>query len=166
MEGALSQIGSVQFSRDSHRERQFAGAIRKILDAFRGRAAAAHSRDSSDRLQRANQDAASLTHWFADEVQTLVHSINEIDVGVAGLSENHAGAIGDTAPGVRGTVAYAQVGFHFYDTSGRLAMYQNLAQAITRDFDSGPRVEVAIKQGGVFQELGEGNAHCSCMLGD
>jgi hypothetical protein len=54
---------------------------------------------------------------------------------------------------MRSAVIHAQVGFHFDDSSGGLAMHQDFAQAIAGDFNGGPRVEIAIEYGGVFQEL-------------
>ena len=143
LERAGGKIHSVLLSGDTHRQRQFAGTIGQILNAFRGGTAAAHGGDSSDRFQGANQDTAGLADRLRDEVQAFVHAVDEIDVGVAGLIEHYAGAIGDAAPGMSGAVVDAQVGFHFDDSSGSFSMDEDFAQAVTGDFDDRARVETA-----------------------
>ena len=94
--------------------------------------------------KRANQDATGLAGGLADKVQALVHAVDEIDVGMAGLVEYHARSIGDSAPGMRCAIIDTQVGFHFDDSSGGLAMHQDFAEAIARYFDDGAGVEIAI----------------------
>ena len=64
---------------------------------------------------------------FGDEVQTFVHAVDEVDVGVAGRTEDDARAIGGAAPGVRGAIVDAKIRFHFHDSSGRAAVHQDLA---------------------------------------
>ena len=123
----------------------------------RGGPPAAHRGDSGQRLQRADQNAAGHALRFGDEVQTFVHAVDEVDVGVAGRAEDNARAIGWAAPGVRGAIADAQIRFHFHDSSGRAAMHQDLSQAIARHFDRRARVEIALEQRGAGENLSDGN---------
>jgi hypothetical protein len=46
-----------------------------------------------------------------------------------------------------GAVAYAEVGFHFHDSSGGAAMNQDFSQTIARDINGGAGVKIARKDG-------------------
>ena len=67
----------------------------------------------------ADQDASRAALRLGDHVQALVHAVDEVHVGVAGLAEHHASAGSDAAPGMRCAILKAQVGFRFDDVGRR-----------------------------------------------
>jgi len=112
-----------------------------------GGSAAAHGGESRDRLKRANQHATGLSLGLAHEIQTFVHAVNEIDIGVAGWSENHSRSIGEAAPGVGSAIVDSQICLYFHNAAGCTSVDQDLAEAITRDFDGWTRIEIAREPG-------------------
>ena len=67
---------------------------------------------------------------------------------------------------MRRAIIDAQIGFDFDDASGRFTVHQNLAQAVTRDLNRRPGVEIAAEHRGVSQQLRERERSiASCMLG-
>ena len=81
------------------------------------------------------------------QVQAFVHAVDEVDVRMAGRSEDHARAIRDAAGGVRRQIVAAQVRLCFDDPARRFAVDQDFAQQVARDFDGGAVVE---RSGGGF----------------
>jgi len=66
---------------------------------------------------------------------------------------------------VRGTVVDAEIGFHFHDAAGGLAVNQNFTETIARDLDGGAIVEVAIEEARLGQEVGKRYGKCRLMRG-
>lgn len=146
MQRTGDQIGAIELARDAHGEREFAGAGREIFDAARGRTAAAHDGESREGLERADQYASGLTLGLAYKIQTFIHAVDEIDVGVAGRTENNARSIGEAAPAVGGAIIDAKICFHLYNAACGRSMHQDFSQAIARDFDGRTSVEIALER--------------------
>lgn len=100
-------------------------------DQTRGRAGleaavGEHLLDSGDGLKGAEEDAAGLARDFTAEVHAEVHSVDGVDVSVAGGTEEDLVARRGTAEGVGGRVrrgvVRAEIGFDFYDAAGQLAV--------------------------------------------
>ena len=66
------------------------------------------------------------------QVHALVHSIGEINVGVAGRSEDNPGAIGDDPRRNARPDPRPEIGFGLDYDSGNRAMHKNLSQQIAR----------------------------------
>src|ERR1035441_2869427 len=81
-QAAAGDIHPVVLESDGHGERQFAGAGSEILGFPRRGTAALHDLDSGQRFQRPNQDAARRPILFADQVEALVHAVDEIYTGI------------------------------------------------------------------------------------
>jgi hypothetical protein len=146
LERAGDQIGAVELASDAHGERQFAGPRRQVLNAMGGGPPAAHGGESRERLQRANQDASGLALGLAHEIQTFIHAVDEVDVGMAGRTENHARAIGEAAPGMGSAIIGPKIRFHLDNAAGGRAMHQDLSQAIARDLDGWTRIKIATER--------------------
>jgi len=80
-------------------------------------AKASHGFKSCYWLEGADEDAAGFAFWLAGEVQTVVHSVDEIDVGETGRAEEYGVARGFSDEGMRGRIGEAKVGFDFGDAS-------------------------------------------------
>jgi hypothetical protein len=143
MQRTCYQIGAVELARDPHGESEFTGAGSQVFDAMRAWPAAAHAGESRERLERADQNASRLAFRFTHKIQAFVHSVNEIHVGMAGRTENHARSSRGTAPGMSGAIADPEVCFHLYNASSGAAADQDFSQAIARDLDGRTRVEIA-----------------------
>lgn len=88
-----------------------------------------------------DQDAAGGAIGFGDEVQALVHAVNEVDVGAAGRSEDDAGSGCDASGGMGGFVVSSQVGFDFDDRGGHGSEDEDFAQQVARHGDGIAAVE-------------------------
>ena len=158
-ERAAGDVDAVVGSCDRQRQRQFAGAVGQVFGLSRRRAPLPHQLDSCNRFQRANQHAARRAFGLGHQVEALVHAVDEVDVGVAGRAEDHAGAIGQAARGMRRQVVPAQVGFGLDDDARGAPVHQDLAQQVARNVYGGPQVE------GSWKDRTPGMRH-RFMLGD
>ena len=70
------------------------------------------------RLERPHQDAARRSLRFANQIEALVHPVDEIDVSVAGRAEDDARTRGDSAGGVRGEIVASGVSFGLDNDAG------------------------------------------------
>ena len=77
-----------------------------------------HQVDADDRFKGADEQASGVTVWFARNIEAVVKSVNEINVSVAGRSEEHGVTSGQSAIGVSGGIVESEVGFHFDDARG------------------------------------------------
>lgn len=66
----------------------------------------------------------------ADDVEHVVHAVDEIDIGVAGGAEHDFRAIGAAFGGVAGEVVRTDVGFSFHDAGAKLVA----VDAVDEDF--------------------------------
>ncbi len=70
------------------------------------------------RFRASDQNGSRFPLWLRDEVQTVVHSIDEVDIGVARRSEKSLGPGGTAiAVGVAGLVAPAHIGLSLRDAA-------------------------------------------------
>ena len=116
---------------------EFAGAAGEVA----GAASLAHGLEASEGLKRPDEDAAGGAVGLGDDVEALVHPVDEIDVGMAGGAEDDAGARGESAGGVGSEIADTEVGFDFDDAAGGFVVDENLAQQVARDGGGGAAVE-------------------------
>ena len=144
-QGTAGNVCAVLRSRNGEREREFPRAAGQVFGLSGCRPAAPHQIKSGDRFQRSDQHAAGPALRFGDQIEALVHTVDEVDVGVAGRSENHAGAIGEAARGMRRQIVAAKVGFGLHDDAGSASMYQGFAEKIARDLHGRTLVERAWK---------------------
>ena len=142
---AARDVDSVVPPANTHREGQLAGAGSEIFHASRRGASPAHFIDASHRFQRTNEYASGLALRLSHEVQALVHSVNEVDVGVAGRAEKHLRPIGNAAPGVGRAVVHAEVGFGLYNPAGYDLASASLGSCrfSSRDISLGSRLSCA-----------------------
>jgi len=77
-----------------------------------------HFLHARERFEGAEQNASGLAIGFAGDVETVVGAVDEVDVGVAGWSEQHGRASGVSGGGVGGGIIFAEVGFDFDDAGG------------------------------------------------
>lgn len=112
------KIGTVEFAGDAHGECEFAGAGGEVFDLVSARSPAAHHWNARDRFEGADQHASGLALGLAHEIQTLIHSIDEIDVSIPRRSKDEACSSGRAAPGMGCAIAHAEVRFHLDDASG------------------------------------------------
>ncbi len=80
---------------------------------------------------------------LGDQVEALVHPIDEIYVGVAGRAEDHAGTVCNAAGGMSGQVIAAEIGFGFDDDSSGGTVHEDRAEEAAGDLDCGSGVEGA-----------------------
>lgn len=96
-----------------------------------------HFGDAGKRLEGANQNAARFAFWFAGDIEAIVIAVDEIDIGVAGRSEEDGGTGGVAGRGMGGRIIPAEVGFDFYDAGRKGASWcganQQLAQKAASD---------------------------------
>ncbi len=115
-EYAFGEVGSVEGAGDAEGAGEFAGAVGGGQGGRWG-----------EGFEGSDEDAARGAVRFADDVETFIHAVDEVDVGVAGWAEDDAGSVGDAGCAVRGEVAFAEVGFDFDDASAERAVHQDFA---------------------------------------
>ena len=79
-----------------------------------------HGGNARERLQGTEKDASGLSLGFAGDVQAVVVSVNEINIGVTGRAEQYGIAQGAAGGGVSRRIVEAEVGFDFDDAGGEL----------------------------------------------
>ena len=79
--------------------------------------ALAISFDAGERFQGAQQNGSGLAFGFAGDVEAVVISVDEVNVGVTRWSEQHCSTGGISGGGVGGGILLSEVGFDFYDAS-------------------------------------------------
>ena len=98
------------------RPRQFARSRSEIFGLPRCRTVSLASASTPcTGCMRANQDAAGLPLGFRDQVQTLIHSVDKVDVCVAGRTENYARPVRDSRAECEARSLLAQIRFCFDD---------------------------------------------------
>ena len=82
---------------------------------------------------------------FRSDVEAVVNSIVQVNVGVAGRAEDHLCSLRDAGGGVRGRIAGSQIRFGFHDLAGAVAVHEDFAQKIAGDFYCGAGVELSLE---------------------
>ncbi len=123
-EWAAGEIGTVEGAGDAEGLREFSWAAAEV---FPPAPAGAHLVEAGKRLDGADEDTAGGAVGFNDDIETFVHAVDEVDVGVSRRAEDDPGAIGDSAGGVRGEVVAAEIGLNFNDASAGLAVRHDFA---------------------------------------
>ena len=78
-----------------------------------------HLFDTEKRLQRAEEHAAGLAFPFARNIQAIVISVDEINISVAGRTEEYGVAKSASGGRMGGRVVFAEVGLNFDDAGGQ-----------------------------------------------
>jgi len=84
---------------------------------------------------------------LGDQIEALVHAVDKVDVGVPRGAENDAGTIGQARGRMGGEVVSSEVSFGLDDHARSLAVDEDFAEEIARDFDGGAVVEFAAQDG-------------------
>ena len=91
-----------------------------------------HFLDAAQRFDCAEQHASRLAFALARHIQTVMIAVDEINVGVAGRSEQDCSAGGVAGGGVGRGIVFSEVSFDFDDAGGeklRVALaHQHLAE--------------------------------------
>lgn len=139
VEGAAGEVLVVVRPGDSQGLGEFGGAGCEVGAV----APFAHEVLAGEGLEGADEDAAGGAVGFSDDVEALVHAVDEIDVSVAGRAEDGLRSCGEAGGGMSREIVLAEVSFHFDDAAGGFAMNEGLAEERAGDFDGGAIVERA-----------------------
>jgi len=104
-----------------------------------------HFFHAGERFEGAEQNASGLAFRFAGDVETVVGAVDEIDVGVAGWSEQDGSAGGVAGGGVGGGIVLAEVGFDFDDAGGERGFSAFTNQHLAQEFASDAARIAAVK---------------------
>src|SRR5690348_7997492 len=74
-EFVASQVGAVETAVNGERAADQAGAVGALGD-------------TRQRLQAANQNCRRIAHWPGDEVEAVMHPVDEVNIGIAGRAEH------------------------------------------------------------------------------
>src|ERR1051325_4085555 len=85
------KIGAIECAIDAHRDAEFAWTTREIVIGM-GAAPLAHELDAFDRLERAHEDRVRNVRQIADDVELVIHAVNEVDVSDAAAAVHRFGA--------------------------------------------------------------------------
>lgn len=99
-------------------------------------ASGGHLLDAGKWFEGAEKDAPRTSHGLAGNIQAIVIAIDEVNVGVAGWSENHGVSWRVACGGVGGWVINPQVGFNFNyagsETRCVRPAYQDFSEKVAR----------------------------------
>ena len=112
-------------------------------------ASGVHEIESGHGFEGADEQASGLAFGFARDVQAVMESVDEVDVGATGWAEENFVALGDAAIGVCGGIGDAEIGFDLDDASGAklfpFAADEEFAEKIWRDLARIANVECGRK---------------------
>ena len=95
--------------------------------------------------RRQEQHTAGRAVALGDEVEAMVHAVNQINVGMPRRAEDNAGAVDEAGEAVRRPIAAAKVRFHLDDAPHRdrsvQTMNDDFPQQIAGDRNRVPRVK-------------------------
>ena len=78
-----------------------------------------------------------MAFWLAGNVQTIVVSVNEVDIGVAGRAKKYGVTESASGRSVGCRILFAKIGFDFDDAGGEVGVRsfanQDLAEKLARD---------------------------------
>jgi len=153
---ASGQVDPIMFPANPHGAGQPSGTATEEVGFGDGGAIAAHALEAAQRLERPDKNTTGAAFCLGDDIQAVVHPIDEVDVGVAGR------AVDDLSPGrapardVSGQIVFAQVSLDFGDAAGAAVMDENLTEQETGQFDGRPQIEAA-RQDGQGKNLAQGD---------
>ena len=94
-EGRLGKVVAVKLAGDVEGSGEVAGASGEAVVGRTGRTAGSHDFEACERSDGTDENAAGLAVRFGDDIEAVVDAVVEIDVRVAGWSEDHAGSFGE-----------------------------------------------------------------------
>ena len=121
-------IAPVVASCNAHGQRQFPRPIRQILITTHAGPPASHRCQSCQWFQCANQYTAGTTLGFRDDIQALIHAVDQIHVCMRGRAKQDLRARRHTAPSMRGRVFEPQIRLGLDNACRGSAVNQDLAQ--------------------------------------
>ena len=133
---AVEQGAVVVFAGDAERLGQLAGAVAQIFQLF-GFASFLHELNAGDGFKGADEDGFAFAGFAADDVQTMVHPVNKINIGAAGGSEHRRVAGGRAAAGMAAGIVMVQIGFRLDNYSPQITIDEAFTQQRFGEFDSG-----------------------------
>ena len=142
--GQVSAIVQASRNTESLAEATGAGGQGRRFCIGREPAVGRHGGKSFQRLESANEDAAGLALRLTGDVQTGIHAVDEVDVRMAGRSEEDLSTRCAACSGVSGGVIDAEVSLRFDDAADEpLAVGgvdKKLAQQPGRDLVRWPKI--------------------------
>ena len=122
-----------------------------------------HCLQPGERFERAEQDASGAAFTLAGDIQAIVISVNEIDVGVPRWTEQDGVAQGLAAVGMGCGVFVAEVGFDFDDAGS-----ETRCSFADKDFSENIAGDAARPAGeesaGKWTNIGRGIGHVGEIL--
>src|SRR5262249_18376563 len=128
-----AKIECVKFPVDIHRATQQARAVRLACKL-------------ADRLQCAYEDGGGITLALGYNVETMVHAIDEVDIGKARRTEHHRIAWSFSSGSVAGAVFWAAIGFGLHDAPRAEWLARDLAHEQRANQVTGHRNGIACKK--------------------
>ncbi len=124
------------------------GELWEIARAVEGYAASAgHLFDSLDRLDGAKENTAGFAFRFTGNIEAIVITVDEIDVGKTGRAEENGIARGATRSGVGGRIILSEISLDFDDAGGKGCVFagadEKFAEKIAGDAARGTGEEGA-----------------------
>ena len=94
------------------------GASGEITFGVLGAAQAANRRQALRRSEGAHENRGGESLPFCDDVETMIHPVDEVDIEMTGRTVHRGGAFRLAAVGVASLVVFANVGLHLGDVAG------------------------------------------------
>jgi hypothetical protein len=116
------QVASVLLERDSELAGELPGAIARVFEG-------------------PDENTTRRPFRLGDNVQAVVHAVNQVDIGVSGGTEDHARARSYAAERVSGFIAFRKIGLHLDDPGTAAAELEDLPKKVPGDLDGGPGIE-------------------------
>jgi len=101
-----------------------------------------HKIETGKRFERANKNAPRLIFAVGNDVEALVHTVDEVDVSASRRAKQNPSALRFSARGMSSQVVEAEIGFGLDDHSGRFAVDDHAAQERGREFGGRTREEI------------------------
>ncbi len=148
LKGADGHVGAVVFSIDAEGPCQLARPGTQFFRMASWPAPSPHDGQAAKRLDGTDQNAAGDAFRLGDQIKALVHSINEVDIGVPGWTEQDPRPCGHATTGMSRLVLPTEVGFRLADLAPGTAVDQDLAQQFPGDDRGRPRIKGSRHGGG------------------
>jgi len=155
-------IRSVLRSGNGERSRQVSRSGSQLVDGSSFRTPPPHQINSNHRLSRPDEHTSRLALRLGYQIQAFVHAVNEVDVRMAGWSEDDAGAIRNAASRVRGQIVTSKISLGFDDHPSRASVYQDLSEQFARNFDGVAIVKRARQYAALRCQLAP--FHCTIII--
>jgi hypothetical protein len=120
-----------------------------------------HFFNAEERFEGAEKNSPGLARGVTGHVEAIVTAVDEVNVGVAGRSEQDCSARGVAGSGVGRGIVFSEVSFHFDDAGCQMQVFVVAHQHLAEEFAShAPRIageEGAIE--GAYGRMRGGRGH-------